>query len=180
MIISKVSNTNSRLIFSVYLLFTALITLLLFLTADAGESRLTGNEIDRLVSQKWKERGLEPSHKTNDAEFLRRLYIDVTGRIPNAAEVKQFLENKSKNKRAEKIDELLAADEYGGYMADVWMQILFSYDAKRRVQAPTYNLVRSEFAANFNSNRPYSEFVSKLISAGICNNKSVCTIHGQI
>ncbi|GEM_PF-1249546 len=165
MIISKVSHTNSRLIFSVYLLFTAFITLLLFLTADAGESRLTGNEIDRLVSQKWKERGLEPSHKINDAEFLRRLYIDVTGRIPNAAEVKQFLENKSKNKRAEKIDELLAADEYGGYMADVWMQILFSYDAKRRVQAPTYNLVRSEFAANFNSNRPYSEFVSKLISA---------------
>jgi len=165
MIIPKVSNTNSRLIISVYLLFTAFITLLLFLTADAGESRLTGNEIDRLVSQKWKERGLEPSHKTNDAEFLRRLYIDVTGRIPNAAEVKQFLENKSKNKRAEKIDELLAADEYGGYMADVWMQILFSYDAKRRVQAPTYNLVRSEFAANFNSNRPYSEFVSKLISA---------------
>jgi hypothetical protein len=165
MIISKVSNTNTKLVISVYVLFITFISLLLFLTADAGESRLTGNEIDRLIAQKWKENGLEASQKTSDSEFLRRLYIDVTGRIPNAEEVRSFLESNKKNKRAEKIDELLASEEYGGYMADMWMQILFSYDAKRRVQAPTYNLVRGEFAENFNSNKPYSEFVSKLISA---------------
>lgn len=164
MAITRVNN-NTRLIVSVYLLFIAFITLLIFLTADASVSRLSVSDIDRLIEKKWKENGLEGSKKTSDAEFLRRLYIDVSGRIPNADELKVFLESKNKNKRAEKIDELLASEEYGGYMADIWMQILFSYDAKRKVQAPTYNLVRKEFAENFNSNRPYSEFVQKLISA---------------
>lgn len=165
MIISKSSNNNTKLVVSVYLLFIAFITLLLVLTADAGETGLTSSNIDKLIADKWKENGLESSAKTNDQEFLRRLYIDVTGRIPNSDEVKQFLENKNKNKRSAKIDELLASEEYGGYMADMWMQILFSYDAKRKVQAPTYNLVRKEFAKSFNLNVPYNDFAAKLISA---------------
>lgn len=166
----KKSYGNNRLIISVYLLFIVFITLLLVVTAEGNESQLsqsqlTPGEIDKLIASKWNENGLKPSEKTSDEEFLRRLYIDVAGRIPNAEEVKQFLESKNKNKRSVKIDELLTSEEYGGYMADMWMQILFSYDAKRRVQAPTYNLVRKEFAESFNVNVPYSDFVSKLISA---------------
>ncbi len=162
---SKISNNNTKLVVSVYLLFIAFITLLLVLTAGAGETGLTSSNIDKLIASKWKENGLESSARTSDEEFLRRLYIDLAGRIPNAEEVKKFLESKNKNKRSLKIDELLASEEYGGYMADMWMQILFSGDAKRKVQAPTYNLVRNEFAENFNLNRPYYDFASKLISA---------------
>lgn len=156
---------NNRLIISVYLLFVAFITLLLVMTAEGNETRLTPGDIDKLIASKWNENSLEPSEKTDDEEFLRRVYIDLAGRIPNANEVKQFLKSKKKNKRAEKIDELLESEEYGGYLADMWMQILFSSDAKRKVQAPTYNLVRNEFAENFNLNRPYNDFAAKLISA---------------
>ncbi len=165
MILSKDRSYNNRLIITVYFLFISFIVLLLVIGAGASESKLTSGEIDKLLEKKWKENGLKPSDKTSDEEFLRRLYIDLTGRIPNAGEVKAFLDNESKNKRKNKIDELLASEEYGGYMADMWMQILFSNDAKRKVQAPTYNLVRNTFTEDFNLNRPYTEFADKLISA---------------
>lgn len=164
MIISK-THSNTKLIISVYLLFIIFITLLLITTAGANSTKLTSSDIDKMLKAKWNENALKPSERSSDSEFLRRLYLDLTGRIPNAEEVKSFLENSSKNKRAAKIDELLASEEYGGYMADTWMQILFSNDAKRKVQAPTYSLVRKEFADNFNGNRPYTEFAAKLISA---------------
>ncbi len=156
---------NNRLIISVYLLFIAFISLLIVMTANGSESKLTSGDIDNMIKAKWNEIGLKPSDKTSDEEFLRRIYLDLTGRIPNADEVKGFLDNTSKDKRKNKIDELLASDEYGGYIADEWMQILFSYDAKRKVQAPTYSLVRQRFAEDFNTNKPYTEFAGKLISA---------------
>jgi hypothetical protein len=165
MAIFKSKFTESRLIISVYLLFILFISLLLALTADGNESRLSSKDIDKMLSKKWDEKGIKPSEKTNDEEFLRRLYLDLVGRIPSAEEVKSFLEDGSKDKRKKIIEELLASEEYGDFIADTWMQILFSYDAKRKVQNRTYNLVKDEFAAQFNLNKPYTEFVSKLVSA---------------
>ncbi|MFI5211824.1 MAG: DUF1549 domain-containing protein, partial [Ignavibacteria bacterium] len=141
------------------------ITLLIVLTANGYDSSLSSADIDRMISKKWDENNIKPSEKTDDSEFLRRVYLDLTGRIPKAEEVKTFLRDPSPDKRRNKIEELLASDEYGEFIADTWLQILFSYDGKRRVQAPVYNLIRNEFAGSFNSNKPYTEFVNRLISA---------------
>lgn len=157
--------STNRQIIAVYLLFIIFITLLVVMTSIGGESKLSPKEIDAFLGKKWDEKGLKPSETSSDEEFLRRLYLDVTGRTPQAEEVKAFLEDDSREKRKKKIEELLASDEYGGYLADMWMQVLFSYDGKRKVQAPVYSLVKKEFAEGFNSNRPYTEFVSKLVSA---------------
>lgn len=165
MIISKPRTINTKLIVSVYVLFIAFITLLLVMTAESNEQALSSKDIDKMLRQKWDEKDLKPSETSSDEEFLRRIYLDAAGRIPSAEEVKVFLDDDSDNKRKKKIDELLASEEYGNFMADVWMQILFSYDAKRKIQAGTYNIVKDEFAARFNENRPYTEFVSNLVSA---------------
>lgn len=161
----KSGGYNTKLIVSIYLLFITFISLLIVMTANGNESKLSSSDIDKMLKAKWNENGLKPSENASDEEFLRRLYLDLTGRIPNANEVKEFLENTSRDKRQLKIDELLTSEEYGEYLADTWMQILFSYDAKRKVQAPTYNLVRNEFAESFNANKPYTEFAGKIISA---------------
>lgn len=156
---------NKKLVISIYLLLITFITLLLVLSASGDTSSLSTGDIDNMLGRKWDEKGLKPSKKSGDSEFLRRIYLDLTGRIPNAYEVKTFLDDNSPNKRAKKIDDLLASEEYGEFLADTWLQILFSYDGKRRVQAPVYSLIRNEFANSFNINEPYTEFVSKLISA---------------
>jgi len=155
----------TKQVVTVYLLLILFITLLFFMTAEGSESALTSGEIDIMLMEKWEQNGLKPSQRTSDEEFLRRLYLDLNGRIPNAEEVKSFLDNNSGDKRKSKIEELLDSEEYGEFMADKWMQLLFAYDGKRKVQAPAYSLVRTEFAGQFNSNRPYTEFVKNLISA---------------
>jgi hypothetical protein len=141
------------------------IALLLVMTAISSESLLTSNDIERLIESKWNDNSLSPSKKTSDEEFIRRLYLDLTGRIPTAEEVKSFLENKSPDKRSKKIDELLNSEEFGRFMADVWMQILFSYDGKRKVPPAVYKLIKDELSSHFNQNQPYNSFVYKLISA---------------
>ncbi|MCC6864663.1 MAG: DUF1549 domain-containing protein [Ignavibacteria bacterium] len=162
---NNTSSSNTKLIISVYLLFIAFITLLLVMTSDAGTSRISSEDIDKLIKTKWDENNLKPSEKTSDAEFLRRVTLDLTGRIPSGEEAENFLNDKSKDKRSKKIDELLQSAEFGYFFADEWMKILFSNDAKRKVNAPTYNLVRNQFAGDINSGLPYSEFVKRLISA---------------
>jgi hypothetical protein len=165
MILSKSRDMNGKLVISVYLLFIVFIVLLLVMTAESNESSLTSKDIDKMLKKKWSQQNLKPSDRSGDEEFLRRVYLDLTGRTPSAEEVKAFLNDDSDNKRKKKADELLASEEYGDFLADVWMQILFSYDAKKRVQAKTYSYVKDEFSEQFASNRPYTEFVSNLVSA---------------
>src|SRR5690349_17987634 len=156
MISSKSHFSIGKVIFSVYLLIIVFITLLLVMTAGSVESSMSSKDIDRMLEKNWESHNLKPSDAASDEEFLRRVTLDLAGRIPSAEEVKKFLESDSDNKRKKKIDELLASEEYGDFMADTWMQILFSYDAKRKVQARTYNYVKEEFSEKFNSNRPYT------------------------
>lgn len=73
-------------------------------------------EIDRLVVQKLKKVGIVPAELSSDAEFLRRASLDITGTLPTAEEVKDFLEDSSSDKRARKIDELLSRPSYAAWM----------------------------------------------------------------
>jgi hypothetical protein len=75
----------------------------------------TRTKIDALVVEKLKKVGIVPSDVATAAEFLRRASLDVTGTLPAPAEVEAFLADKSPNKRAKKIDELLTRPAYAGW-----------------------------------------------------------------
>lgn len=62
--------------------------------------------------------------KSTDAEFQRRAYLDIIGRIPTSVETRAFLENTIPNKRVKLVDDLLADDEFGKHMADIWQALL--------------------------------------------------------
>ena len=62
------------------------------------------SQIDQLITAKA---GHAP-HRCDDAEFVRRVYLDVAGRIPTAAEARQFLDDASADKRSKLIDQLLS------------------------------------------------------------------------
>ena len=61
-----------------------------------------------------------PNERTTDEQFLRRIYLDIAGRIPTFDEAKGFLDSRSKTKRPELINELLNSDAY----ADADVQLL--------------------------------------------------------
>ncbi len=77
----------------------------------------TPTKIDELVVQKLRKVGIVQSDLATDAEFLRRVSLDMIGTLPTAAEVEAFLADQSTDKRAKKIDELLERPAYAAWWA---------------------------------------------------------------
>jgi hypothetical protein len=76
----------------------------------------TVNFIDSDLFDAMKSAGVQPTTLSSDAEFLRRVSLDLTGQIPDSATAVAFMNDKTSDKRARKIDELLASDAF----ADRW------------------------------------------------------------
>jgi len=80
---------------------------------------IAGQEpVDRFVNQKLEKLGLVASARCTDAEFLRRVSIDMTGSLPTPDEVRRFLADRSADKRGRKIDELLERSTYAAWWAN--------------------------------------------------------------
>jgi hypothetical protein len=125
----------------------------------AALARMIDSHIDRkLAAEK-----VTPSAVCTDDEFLRRAYLDVTGVIPTAEKAKAFLDDKSPDKRAKLIDELLADPNYGRKQADVWLAKLFPTDSDNRFVQP--GPFRDWLKDEFNTNIAWNEFVSTIVTA---------------
>src|SRR5438105_9939624 len=85
----------------------------------------------------------------SDADFLRRLYLDLTGTIPTAAEARAFLMDRSPTKRQRLIDRLLASPEYARHLATVFDVLLMERRPDKHVtRAQWLDYLRPSFAAN--------------------------------
>ena len=82
-----------------------------------GDGR-SETEIDKFVGRKLVKLGIEPSPLCTDAEFLRRVSIDLTGTLPTPDEVEAFLADDTKGKRTRKIDDLLNRPTYAAWWAN--------------------------------------------------------------
>ncbi len=80
--------------------------------------------IDDLIAKKWKEKGVQPAPLADDAEYLRRVYLDLVGRIPRVAEVHAFLEDKHPDKRLGLVNRLLENPLYVTHLSATWRSIL--------------------------------------------------------
>ena len=122
------------------------------------------NLIDEEIFRKLSLLGLPPSRPADDATFLRRVTVDIAGRLPTTEETSAFLQSKDPDKRAKTIDTLLESPDYAAYFAQKWAGILRNKRAKTTYQRGTYafhDWVRTELA----NNTPYDEFVSRVITA---------------
>lgn len=84
--------------------------------AAAGGKTSTPTPIDEFVAAKWHKLGLQASGVCTDAEFLRRVSLDLTGSLPAPEEIRAFLADGSADKREKKIDELLERPTYVAWM----------------------------------------------------------------
>src|SRR5206468_5335910 len=121
------------------------------------------NFIDRLVHTRLRKLQILPSDTCDDATFLRRVYLDVIGTLPTAAEARRFLADKRSDRRARLVDELLARPEYADFWALKWADLL-RVDRQvlghKRAYA-YYKWMRDSLAGN----RPYDRFVRDLLTA---------------
>lgn len=82
------------------------------------------NFIDRLVVAKLRKLNIVPSGRADDAEYLRRVYLDVIGTLPTAVEARRFLSDPRPDKRARLVDQLLQRPEFSDYWALKWADLL--------------------------------------------------------
>lgn len=120
------------------------------------------NYVDKWVFAKLKELQILPSDVCSDDEFLRRAYLDITGSIPDAAEVARFLADTNPTKRVQLIDRLLDTPEYADFWALKWADILRSTRKTLAVRG-AYNY-RLYLARAFADNRPFDKVVAELLT----------------
>jgi hypothetical protein len=98
----------------------------------------------------------------DDAEFLRRLYLDLTGTIPTASEARAFLDDRSPDKRPQLIERLLASPEHARHLQNVFDVMLMERRRGRNVpEAQWQEFLRQSFA----DNKPWDQLVREILSA---------------
>ena len=122
------------------------------------------NFIDRLVFANLKQLGIPPSPVCDDATFLRRVSLDIAGRLPTAAEAEAFLASKDQAKRDQVVDALLTSPDYADFFANKWTALLKNKrDDTKDITAnfAFHSWVRDSLLAN----KPYDRLVRELLAA---------------
>jgi len=147
-----------------------------FTAAQAGSA----NVVDKYIYADLQANNITPAGKTTDFEFVRRVTIDLTGRIPTSDVVTQFVNSPDPNKRATLVDQLLATPEW----VDKWT--MFYGDLYKNTTANTQVNIRTEGRNAFYkyihdslaANKPYSVIAAEIIAAQGSN--SFDQTNGQI
>jgi len=128
------------------------------------------NDIDILVISTLRKKGIEPTNLCSDEAFIRRVYLDVAGTLPNPQVVSKFLKARRSDKRSILIDNLLERNEFADYWSLKWCDLL-------RVKAEfPINLWPNAVQAYhrwihdaIRENMPYNQFVRELLTSSGSN-----------
>jgi hypothetical protein len=125
----------------------------------------TNNFIDEEVFAKLRRFSIVPSELSSDGEFLRRVCLDITGRLAPPARVREFLADKDPQKRRKLIDTLLESPEYVDYwtfrLADLFRVSIFPVGINPKWTQDYYEWIRDAVARD----RPYDEVARERIAA---------------
>ncbi len=122
------------------------------------------NFVDELVFANLKQIGVPPSPICDDSAFLRRISLDIGGRLPTMEETKAFLSSKEPDKRDRAIEAMLNSPDYADYFANKWTSLL----KNQRAEA-------ADITANFAfhawmrdsllANTPYDQIVRQILAS---------------
>ncbi|MDH4454295.1 MAG: DUF1549 domain-containing protein [Verrucomicrobiota bacterium] len=119
-------------------------------------------KIDELLATGWGKAGVKVNPPASDEVLVRRLYLDIAGRIPTVEEAAAYLKSNDPQKRAKLIDTLLASDGHISHMFNYWADILrLSDNVKGRLTAEAYE---EWLKQQIKGNVPYDQFVKNLLT----------------
>lgn len=119
--------------------------------------------IDRHIQAGLDNRKATAAPRADDHEFVRRVYLDLAGRIPRVSEVRAFLDDKRPDKRAKLVDKVLAGSNYINHFTNVWRSLLLANNNNQQVQflGPQ---IEAWARARVRDNVPYDRMVRELIT----------------
>jgi hypothetical protein len=121
------------------------------------------NYVDKHVFAKLKMLSIPPSDVCADQEFVRRAYLDLCGILPTGEEVKRFLADSAKDKRAKLIDALLERDEYADFWTLKWADVL--RNSRKTVQVKGAHVYQDWLHERIARNVPFNQLVRELLTA---------------
>lgn len=122
-------------------------------------------KVDSILESYLKNKGLKPNAPINDEVFLRRIYLNLAGRIPTASEAVTFLESKNPEKRHALINSLLSQESFVSHFYNFWADVL-RYKSHYVNRANVIEAAYSKFIReSIRTNKPFDKFVFELLSA---------------
>lgn len=138
------------------------------------ETSKVASQIDAIINKALEEAKVPASGMSDDAEFARRLSLDLRGRIPTPDRVTRFLADKDPNKRAKLIEDFLDDPEYGEHFAIIWYHRL----VKRTMD--NTQIISTSFeswlADEFNKNTPWDQLVKNILMSEGARDKNPATV----
>ena len=126
-------------------------------------ARSAASSLDSLVYEKLLKKNVQPNELCSDEVFLRRIYLDVAGRIPTLQEANKFFKSNNPDKRLDLIDELLSSPDYVSNMYNFWA------DTLRLMERPQPNIVADPYLAyvkdSIRTNKKYNKWVYEMLTA---------------
>jgi hypothetical protein len=121
--------------------------------------------IDYLIQAHWREQNVKGNEVCDDRTFVRRVYLDLAGRIPTREEADAFVKSAEAGKRAALVDRLLSGNEYPRHMAEVLDVVLMERKgAEAEASRKSHHWI--DYLQNsIASNRPWNEMVADMIVA---------------
>jgi len=122
------------------------------------------NFVDRFIFAKWREVGMPPSEVSGDSTYLRRVTLDIAGRLPTVSEVETFLGDSAPDKRQRLVERLLRSEQYAEYFANKWSALLRNKranGAQLRSTLAFYDWIKESLY----NNKPYDRFVREIVAA---------------
>lgn len=123
------------------------------------------NYIDQLVHEKLNKLRIVPSGTCTDEEFLRRVFIDVTGQLPTVEEYQAFMADKSPDKRAKVVDSLLERKEFTEMWVMKWAELLKIRSDNQTLSYKAALLYYNWFKERLANNMPFNQIVIELLSS---------------
>lgn len=131
--------------------------------SQRSSTRQYAAKIDRAINQHLANAGTEPNRLSSDATFVRRIYLDLAGRIPTREETLAFFTSTAPDKREMLIDDLLESPDYVSNFYNMWADVL------RLTERPENNIIADPYLAyvkqSIAANKPYDKWVYEMLTA---------------
>jgi hypothetical protein len=134
---------------------------------SAAEVQALADKIDQHLAARWDSTKVIPAPRADDSEFLRRVYLDLAGRIPSVAESRAFLRDRRTDKRARLVEQLLSGSRYTVHFTNVWRALLIPEAGNNfqvRLQQGAFERWLKERVAR---NAGYDEVARDLVTASM-------------
>ena len=149
--------------FTSYLAFVSLSSAVI--AAPQVQHAAAAKDIDAILAADWKKHNLKGNPATDDNTFVRRIYLDIIGRIPTTREADAFLSDAATDKRAKLIDKLLASEAYVQHFFNYWADVLRLTSNGNQTGGITGAAYANFVKQSLRENKPYDKFVAEMIAA---------------